>query len=230
MKSNFVMTKNVKNFVTLTNNLLNRGNGVPGMALIYGEPGLGKSKTAVWWTANNNAVHVQATQNMTPKWLLEEIVKELGEYPASRSADLFNQVIKSLIAEPKILIIDEIDYLAKNKDFIEILRDIYDRTNTPIIMIGMGLANKKLERYKHLYDRLFAILKFESFKPEEITQMINEISEIKFTPESIDYVYKMEFGFRQIVNLIDKSEIIAQANGLSEIDLNMVTKIFKKGV
>ena len=230
MKSNFVMTKNVKNFVTLTNNLLNRGKGVPGMALIYGEPGLGKSKTAVWWAANNNAVHVQATQNMTPRWLLEEIVKELGEYPLSRSADLFNQVIKSLIRESQILIIDEIDYLAKNKDFIEILRDIYDRTNTPIIMIGMGLANKKLERYKHLYDRLFAILRFEQFKSEEITQMINEISEIKFTPEAIDYIHKMGFGFRQIVNLIDKSETIAQANDLSEIDLNMVNKIFKKGV
>ncbi len=38
MKSKFVMTNNAKNFITLTNNLLNRGKNVSGMALVYGEP------------------------------------------------------------------------------------------------------------------------------------------------------------------------------------------------
>lgn len=36
MKPIFVRTKNVKNFITLTNNLINRAEGVPGMALVYG--------------------------------------------------------------------------------------------------------------------------------------------------------------------------------------------------
>jgi len=125
MKSKFVMTNNAKNFITLTNNLLNRGKNVSGMALVYGEPGVGKSHTALWWVANNdNAIHVQVTQTMTPRWLLSEIVKELGEYPAARTSDLFNQIVKSLILDPKILMIDEVDYLIDKKGFIEVLRDI----------------------------------------------------------------------------------------------------------
>ena len=65
--------------------------------VLIGEPGVGKSHTALWWAANNdNAIHVQVTHNMTPRWLLMEIVKELGEYPAARSSDLFNQIVKSL--------------------------------------------------------------------------------------------------------------------------------------
>lgn len=44
MKKKFVKTKNVKNFISLMNNLQNRPIGVPGMALVYGEPGLGKNK------------------------------------------------------------------------------------------------------------------------------------------------------------------------------------------
>ena len=46
---------------------------------------------------------------------------------------------------------------------IEILRDIHDETNCPIIFVGMGLAHKKLEKYKHLYDRFSEIVKFETF-------------------------------------------------------------------
>lgn len=39
MKYEFIKTANVKNFITLANNLINRGEGVPGMALVYGEAG-----------------------------------------------------------------------------------------------------------------------------------------------------------------------------------------------
>lgn len=43
MKKVFVKTKNVKNFITMMNNLKNRADGVPGM-VVYGEPGLEKLK------------------------------------------------------------------------------------------------------------------------------------------------------------------------------------------
>ena len=230
MKSKFVMTNNAKNFITLTNNLLNRGKNVSGMALVYGEPGVGKSHTALWWVANNdNAIHVQVTQTMTPRWLLSEIVKELGEYPAARTSDLFNQIVKSLILDPKILMIDEVDYLIDKRGFIEVLRDIYDRTKTPIIMIGMGVANKKLEQYKHFKDRLLAFLKFKPFELKEIDLFIKELSEVNFSPEAIDFLFKMKVGFRQIVNIIDRAEIIAHANDLTEINLNIFTRILKEG-
>lgn len=126
MKAKFVRTKNVKNFVTLTNNLLNRADGVPGMALVFGEPGLGKTRAALWWSANNDSVFVSAKQSMSTRWLLEDIVKETGEIPFFRSSDLYEQIVKSLIKHPRILIVDEIDYLATDKCAVEMLRDIHD--------------------------------------------------------------------------------------------------------
>ena len=79
MYGKFVKTKNVKKFVTTINNLINRAKGVPGMGLIYGEPGLGKTQAALWWVANNQdkAIYVSAKQSMSIRWLLEEMVKEL---------------------------------------------------------------------------------------------------------------------------------------------------------
>lgn len=228
MKSEFVKTTNVKNFITLTNNLINRAEGVPGLALVYGEPGLGKTQVVTWWAANNDAILVSAKQSMTPRWLLEEIVKEIGDIPLYKTSDLFEQIIRALIKDPKIIIVDEIDYLANEKCAIEILRDIHDRTKTPIIMVGMSFANRTLKRYKHLYDRFSEILHFKPFSSGEIITLVNGLSEVKFTPEAINYVYQTGCGFRQIVKLINKAESLADANGLTEINLKCVTQLIRK--
>ncbi len=228
MKSEFIKTANVKNFITLINNLINRGKGVPGMALVYGEPGLGKTNVATWWAANNDAIFVSAIQVSTPRSLLEEIVKEMGEVPLFRSSDLFEQVVKNLIKEPRVLIVDEIDYLTSNKCGIEILRDIHDRTHTPIILIGMKFAKRNLKNYAHLTDRFSEILQFKPFSIEETGMLIDGLSEIKFTEETIKYVHQTGYGFRQIVKLIDKAETIAEANDLTEIDLKCATKLLRK--
>ncbi len=228
MKSEFIKTANVKNFITLINNLINRGIGVPGMALVYGEPGLGKTKVATWWAANNDAIFVSAIQVSTPRSLLEEIVKEMGEVPLFRSSDLFEQVVKNLIKEPRVLIVDEIDYLTSNKCGIEILRDIHDRTHTPIILIGMRFAKRNLKNYAHLTDRFSEILQFKPFSIEETGMLIDGLSEIKFTEETIKYVHQTGYGFRQIVKLIDKAETIAKANDLTEIDLKCATKLLRR--
>ncbi len=228
MQAKFLMTKNVKKFVTLVNNLINRAEGVPGMALVYGEPGLGKSKVALWWSANNDGILITAKKTMSPHWLLEEIVKEVGETPLYKSSDLFDQVVKALIKYPRVIIVDEVDYLISDKDTVEILRDIHDRTHNPIVLIGMNFADKKLKRNTHLYDRFSEILHFETFTANDIDMFLKELSEVKFTPKAIDYIHQTGNRFRQIVKLINKAEEMAATNDLKEITLEMVMKITRK--
>lgn len=54
---------------------------------------------------------------------------------------------------PKTIIVDEIDYLIE-KHTVETLRDLHDKIDCPIVLVGMGAADKKLARYPHLTDRL----------------------------------------------------------------------------
>lgn len=215
----FVKTKNVKNFVSTLANLQNRAKGVPGMALVYGEPGLGKTQAALWWVANNqeDAIYVSATQSMTTKWLLEEIIRELGDSPFYRTSEIFEQIVRELIKRPKVIIVDEIDYLAHEKSTIEMLRDIHDRTHTPIVLIGMTYADKKLKRYRHLYDRLSEILQFQKFPFEDTKNLINELSEVKFDNSAIEYMQNCDNRFRQIVKIIDKAESFAKSNEITVI-------------
>ena len=154
MKRVFVRTQNVKNFIGLVENLINKPNNIPKMGLVYGEPGLGKSQTALWLSAKYDGVYLRCSNLMTGRWLLEELVKELDEIPRYLTSDNFNTCVKKLKEDQQIIIIDEIDYLINDKQAIETLRDIHDETNCPIIFVGMGLAHKKIEKFKYHPNKL----------------------------------------------------------------------------
>ncbi len=225
MKKIFVKTQNVKNFIGLVENLIKKTKNIPKMGLVYGEPGLGKSQTALWLACKYDGIYLRASNLMTGRWLLEEMVKELDEIPRFLTSDNFNIVIKKLKQNPQIIFIDEIDYLMNNYKSIETLRDIHDETDCPIIFIGMGLAHRKLERYKHLYDRFSEIIKFETFGVNDLSQIINQLSEVTFTPDAIEYIHSKYNRFRQIVQLINQMETFSKDNNLAEITKDIAEQI-----
>ena len=207
MNKIFVKTQNVKNFIGVVENLINKPKNIPKMGLVYGEPGLGKSQTALWLACKYDGIYLRASNLMTGRWLLEEMVKELD---------------KKLKQNPQVIFIDEIDYLMNNYKTIETLRDIHDETSCPIIVIGMGLAHRKLERYKHLYDRFSEILKFETFGVNDLSQII---AEVPFTPDAIEYIHSKYNRFRQIVQLINQMETFSKDNNLAEITKDIAEQI-----
>ena len=225
MNKIFVKTQNVKNFIGLVENLINKAKNIPKMGLVYGEPGLGKSQTALWLACKYDGIYLRASNLMTGRWLLEEMVKELDEIPRFLTSDNFNIVVKNLKQNLQIIFIDEIDYLMNNTKTIEVLRDIHDETYCPIIFIGMGLAHRKLERYKHLYDRFSEILKFETFSITDLKQIFEQLSEVSVNITAIEFIHKKYNRFRQIVQLINQLEILAKDNNLSEITEEIVKEI-----
>lgn len=225
MRKIFVKTTNVKNFIGLVENLLNKPKNIPKMGLIYGEPGLGKSQTALWLTCKYDAIYLRATNLMTGRWLLEEVAKEKDEIPRYLTSDNFNLIIQKLKQNPQLIIVDEIDYLMNNLKTIEILRDIHDETNCPIIFVGMGLAHKKLERYKHLFDRFSEIVKFETFGVNDLSQIVSQLSEVTFTPDAVEYIHTKYNRFRQIVQFINQMETFAKDNNLTEITKEITEQI-----
>ena len=226
MKKVFVKTNNVKRFITMMNNLQNRAEGVPGMALVYGEPGLGKTQTINWWAFKNNAILVRCTQLMSARWLLSEILEEMGEIYGYKISDCFKLVVRNLLVNPQIIIIDEVDYLTVDSRAVETLRDIHDKTNVPIVLVGMINAKSRLKKFNHLYDRLSEIVKFEKFSKNDIKTIVQELSEVEMTDCAIRYIYTNLNRFRQIVKVINKAEIIAKANGLNSIDEILIKEAF----
>lgn len=89
----------------------------------------------------------------------------------------------------------------------------------------MGLAHRKLERYKHLYDRFSEILKFETFGVDDLSQIIGKLSEITFTPDAIEYIHTKYNRFRQIIQLINQMETFVKDNNLAEINMEVISQI-----
>ena len=206
-------------------NLQKAPSNVAKMALVYGAFGLGKSQTIMWWVTNNDAVYIRCNHNISPKWLLTEIVKELDEVPCYTSQRLFEQIEDKLKHNPKILVVDEIDYLFSNRHTIETLRDIHDKLGIPILLVGMELADKKLQKYGHINDRIFAKLRFEKIAKSEFVEIIETLSEVKFSEDAIKFITSRNLQFRQLVKIISKAENLAETNKITEITEEIIKEI-----
>lgn len=214
MKKAFARTSNVKNFLEAMESLQKRDEGVPGMALIYGDPGLGKTRTALWWLVKNEGIFIRSIKLMTGHWLLEEIISELGEAPMRRISDIFRQIIDQLLSKPRPLMIDEADYLCYDARVVETLRDIHDVTNAPVIFIGMGMADKKLRRYAHLYDRFSEVVKFTNLTLSDVRTIADDLCEVMLSDDAVQYIHSKSDKFRRIIVHLYKAEAKARANKL----------------
>jgi DNA transposition AAA+ family ATPase len=228
MKNSFIKTKNVKRFISLMDNLQKAPPNVAKMALVYGEYGLGKSQTIMWWVTNNDAIYVRCNHKISTKWLLTEIVKELDEEPCYCSQNLFKQIENKLKYNPKVIVVDEIDYLFTNTHTIETLRDLHDKLGIPILLVGMGLADKKLQKYGHINDRIFAKLRFEKIGKDDFQEIIETLSEVEFSKDAIKYVINRNLQFRQLVKIISKAESLAKTNKLDEITEEIIKGIINE--
>ena len=228
MKRKFVVTQNVKRFVDLMDTLKNAPANLPKMALVYGDFGLGKSQTIMWWVTNNDAIYVRCNHKMSARWLLTEIVEELDDVPTYLTSLLFKQIEDKLRERPRVLVVDEVDFLLNNSSAIEIVRDLHDKIGIPVVLVGMSLAEAKFKRHKHIYDRLLGVLKFETFNKEDVAKIVTEISEVEFEPDALELVSAKFNQFRQIVKLISKVETVAAMNNLDVITLDVLEGILNE--
>lgn len=179
MKKEFALTTNAKRFEAAMNALIASPPGIDRMALAYGDPGLGKSEAALRFVNVHGAgaAFIRTKKLMSGRWLLEELVAELGEAPAYRTADLFRQAVDILIGSDRLVIFDEADYLTHDAKIIETLRDLHDVTGAPMCLVGMDQADKKLKRYRHLWRRFSQIVKFEGLTVKDVSAVLGQICE-----------------------------------------------------
>jgi DNA transposition AAA+ family ATPase len=217
MKKVFATTKNVKEFTAALSRLQNRQDGIPGMALIYGEPGLGKTRTALWWAAQNDGVFIRTKKLMTGHWLLEELVAELGEAPQHRTSELFRQAVDQLLTKPRTVIVDEADYLTHDGRVIETLRDVHDTTGTPMVFLGMDAADKKLKRFRHLWDRFSEVIKFQDLSVHDVKTIADQLCDVQLDDSAVAWLHSQANKFRRVVVMLYRAESIARANNLKVV-------------
>lgn len=137
--------KNVAALNTLVEEVKSRQAGLPGFGVFSGFPGYGKSWAAGYaHNAHHGSVYLEIKSMWTKKDFLKALLSELGE-PANKGThtELFDRIVEVIGDDAdQVIIIDEADRLIDRK-LIEIVRDIHDAAQNPIILVGEeSLPNK----------------------------------------------------------------------------------------
>lgn len=132
---------------------MNRPSHLPGIVVLYGPSGLGKSTAASLATTQFSAYYVQVKSSWTRKAVYQSILKDMGIVAAKTIYEMEEQVGAQLAASRRPLIIDEADHLVA-KGCIEIVRDIYEGSNAAILLIGEENLPNGLERWERIHNRV----------------------------------------------------------------------------
>ena len=92
----------------------------------------------------------------------------------------------------------------------------------------MEFVNRKIARFKHIKSRLYKSLKLKYYDSNEISDILEQLTNLKFTDGAIKYLTLRKVPFRQIVQTIQELESYSQTNNISEIDETKVIEVLNE--
>lgn len=229
-------TKNVVNGQKMIQYLLNRPKTeMVGLGMIYGQPGLGKSRFAKQQAIMNDYVYLRLEASMAPKSflirLLEAIKTHLGMSKTSiygSTNDIYHRILDILKSyDNLVIIIDEIDYAFDNKKILGSIRDIVDQTLCVIILVGMSDARERLLMADaHYFDRCNYFCEFQEISEDDIRLLCNEIPDVKIEDKIVSFLRKVTKGnLRKLMKALYSIETTSKAYDISEFTVEQLKLI-----
>ncbi|EON13060.1 AAA family ATPase [Pandoraea sp. SD6-2] len=147
-----------------------RSANLPGLIGFYGPSGWGKSMAANYIANTRRARYVQAKSVWTKKHFLKAVLFEMGILPAATMPEMVDQIAEELATSRRPLIIDEMDYLVARKA-TDLVRDLYDASHTPIMMIGEERLPDKLKEWERMHGRVMHWVPAEPVTVEDVYKL-----------------------------------------------------------
>lgn len=143
---------------------------LPGMVVLYGPSGYGKSTAAAYVATRLDAYYVEARSSWTKKAMLEAILTSMdirkgrAVQPARTIAGMADQIAEQLALSGRPLIIDEMDHVVE-RNAVELVRDLYEASRAAILLIGEEALPGKLAQWERFHGR---ILDWVAAQPADI--------------------------------------------------------------
>lgn len=218
MKQVVVPVKNIARLAEASDALLTRTIGTPGMGLIFGKSGLGKTTATAWFVNQCNGIYVRGLASWTPTAMLQAILTELSMATTGRCSSLVIRIVNALKETGRPLFIDEFDYIIENKRMTETLRDIHDLSSVPIVLVGMEGVQRKIQLREQFVNRVAQWVEFKPADYEDCRYLSDSMCEVGIKDELLKKLYQASNGvIRLLVIGLDAIERRARTIGVSLI-------------
>jgi len=134
------------------------------------------------------------------------------------------------IEPAELVVIDEADRLRTSS--LEEIRDLFDRTGVPVVLVGMPGLEKRLARHAQLYSRVGFVHAYKPLRPDELARLLQERwpdlapglpTDGVVDADAISAIVRMTAGnLRLVTRLLDQIRRILSLNGLDKIDRSVV--------
>lgn len=218
MKNILAPVKNVAALSAAYEDLANRDSGVPGMGLVYGYTGAGKTTTVCWQMNQCNAIYVRANATWTPSAMLGKVMGELGAEPLFRGgAAMVDFIAQHMAQDGRPLFVDEADYLLSNLKMLETLRDIHDISGQPVMLVGMDGIQKRITQRQQLARRISHWVEFKPADLEDAHILARSVCEVKVAEDLLSHLHTEAKGSMGLMVVgLSRIEGRARANGWAE--------------
>lgn len=245
MRSKFVITDNVRRTVAALGPFLaelEQGRAPAtdrGLVLLEGRTGTGKTWACDWLAVQNHrlAVNVRAMRSWSVCWMLEDLAAAL-KLPVKQGVKInMAQIKEELRARPRLLILDEGDRVLRRELLLETLRDVYDTTRSPMLLVSEGGGLGLLERQSpRCWRRTGQWVEYRPLTAGDVQTLWEDLAEIRapMKPEQAAQILELSKGgsFGEVMVNLEELERKLKSNpdaGLTDRVVDLALKARKAG-
>ena len=218
MKHETARTKNVAKFLISVKNLSERSPGVEGMGLLWGRPGEGKSTVIAYAVRMNNGVFLRANSCWSVTTMLGALSNELRLPALHYRARMLTAAVEALAANPRPVFIDEADYLLRGPQMLDTLRDLYDLSGVPVVLIGMEDMAIKVQAVPKLARRITQWVEFKGVDLVDARVLCDTVCEIAVADDLLQKAHDAANGnVGRMVTALAKIESFGRTNRLETV-------------
>lgn len=221
MRRQFVKTENFARFAAGIQAVEQRGAKEAGMMLVHGAPGFGKSCIVERWSAETGAVFLRANVDWTPKYFLVELARTLRVDATGTAQQLFGRLLERVVEAQTPIVIDEAEFTLHNgAAALEKIRDLSDRAEVTVVLIGMERIQQLVARHKQINSRIAQVVEFLPATLTDVAHTCAQLAEVAMTDALKAEVHRLSGGrMREVLNILAAIERLARLNGFKSVDV-----------
>jgi hypothetical protein len=139
----------------------------------------------------------------------------------SRNKDMLDFVVTKLNSDnraPRPVFVDEADYCLRDSEIIDTMRDIYDLSGSPVVLIGMEDIARRLRLNKKVARRITQWIEFKGLDLEDARIVADSCAEVSIGEDLLQFLHvETRANVRRFIIGLTKIEKFALSNQMKVV-------------